>query len=121
MFLWHYLEPWRVSAIGYSHLVISVDYPPTLTQLTNGNSSSCTASAAQACLMYSALASGVKSGFAFTYSPDTAVSPLATYTIHADPLSRGTSGRRSFRTDQPGVIRFNPAGAATVSDPPIPM
>lgn len=99
----------------------SVGYPPTLVELTDGGNSPCTPSSTQACLMDLSLASGTKSGYNFVYAPDTSSSIPPGYTIHADPISRGSTGRRSFFTDQPGVIHYNPAGPATVNDPPIPM
>jgi type IV pilus assembly protein PilA len=99
----------------------SVGYPPTLVELTDGGNSPCTPSSTQACLIDLSLASGTKSGYTFTYAPDTSASVPPGYTIHADPISRGSTGRRSFFTDQPGVIHYNPAGPATVNDPPIPM
>ncbi len=73
------------------------------------------------------LAAGTKSGYRFTYTPGIAA-PLtnpacpggfATYTINADPVARGTTGQRSFFTNQSGVIRFNMAAPAGVVDPVI--
>jgi len=41
------------------------------------------------------------------------------YEIHADPITRGTTGNRSFFTDQTGVIRVNPEDEATANSPPL--
>jgi hypothetical protein len=41
------------------------------------------------------------------------------YTITAVPSNIGTTGQRQFFTDQSGVIRANPSGAATVASTPI--
>src|SRR5712692_4165546 len=42
-----------------------------------------------------------------------------TYTITADPTSRGNTGQRGFFTDQTFVIRANSTGTASATDPPI--
>ncbi len=66
-------------------------------------------------------AATAKSGYYFTYS---GFSPLATaakgctnpgvqaMAVDAQPAIVGTTGQRSFCTDQTGVIRFDPTGAA---------
>ena len=72
----------------------------------------------QACLIDPVLASGTKSGYVFTWLGD-ALTPSVAYTINGDPIARGSSGRRSFFTNYPGVIRYNDAAPATVSDPTI--
>jgi type IV pilus assembly protein PilA len=84
------------------------------------------------------LASGRKSGYAFTYTPvfpgngaAPVISPKAAakgctsggasgFTVKADPLQRGTTGARSFFVDQTGVIRFSANGeSATADSPPL--
>jgi hypothetical protein len=84
------------------------------------------------------LISGRKHGYTFTYTPQfpdgakaPVISPKAAakgctaggasgYTVTADPVQRGTSGRRSFYTDQSGVIRFSANGeSATADSPPL--
>jgi type IV pilus assembly protein PilA len=84
------------------------------------------------------LASGQKSGYVFTYTPQfpndasgPVVSPKAAargctsggasgFTVAADPLQRGTTGVRSFFTDQTGVIRYSANGeSATADSPPL--
>lgn len=84
------------------------------------------------------LASGQKSGYIFTYTPQfpndasgPVVSPKAAargctsggasgFTVAADPLQRGTTGVRSFFTDQTGVIRYSANGeSATADSPPL--
>lgn len=62
----------------------------------------------------------LKSGYIFVYTPATAAfGTVAAYQITADPQARGSTGRRSFFTNEPLVIRSNPTAAATVGDPPI--
>jgi type IV pilus assembly protein PilA len=60
-----------------------------------------------------------KSGYTFKYAGTTAYAPTAcgspgwqTYAIDATPLTVGTTGQRSFCTDESGVIHFDPTGAA---------
>jgi Xaa-Pro aminopeptidase len=66
------------------------------------------------------LAQGSKDGYIFLYRPSTSSGSVAvTYTIQANPVSPGQTGRTYFFTDQSGVIRFNLSQAATRSDPPI--
>jgi len=78
-----------------------------------------------------------KSGYTITYVPTTAPNgeqpalsseaaqrgcrvPGATgFEVHADPITRGTTGQRSFFTDQTGVIRSNAEGPASADSPPL--
>ena len=66
------------------------------------------------------LASGVKQGYAITYTPLTtdAQGHTATFSVNADPLT-STTGQRHFYTDQSGVIRSNNSVAAGPTDLPI--
>jgi prepilin-type N-terminal cleavage/methylation domain-containing protein len=78
------------------------------------------ATAATADLIDSVLAAGTKSGYVFTYAAGAAVGGTVNiYTITAVPSNVGTTGQRQFFTDQSGVIRANPSGAATVASTPI--
>lgn len=79
------------------------------------------ASSAAADLLDSVLAGGVKSGYRFTYSPiatDPAGNVLS-YTVTATPVSPGTTGQRSFFTDQSGTIRSSSNGIADASSTPL--
>ena len=63
-----------------------------------------------------------KSGYNFAYTPggsNTTFGFIAAYEISADPQARGSSGQRSFYTNEPLVIRSNPTAVATASDPPL--
>jgi type IV pilus assembly protein PilA len=87
-------------------------FPPALPSL--GPSSSPTSTAAD--LIDSALVTGVKSGYTFTF---TASSPYQQYKITASPITPTISGLRYFYTDQSGVIRVNLTATATSTDTPI--
>jgi type IV pilus assembly protein PilA len=39
------------------------------------------------------------------------------FEVHADPITRGTTGQRSFYADETGVIRYNVDGPATADSP----
>ena len=57
-----------------------------------------------------------KSGYNFTYANPAA----GTYTITADAVTQGSTGTRSFFSDQTLVIRAkNPGPGATVASPPL--
>jgi prepilin-type N-terminal cleavage/methylation domain-containing protein len=61
-----------------------------------------------------------KSGYIFTYSPGVVINgEIATYTINADPISRGTTGTTSYFVDQTGVIRQNTSTQASAADSPL--
>jgi hypothetical protein len=79
------------------------------------------ASSALADLIDSVLASGVKSGYSFAYSPGVADpnGNYQTYVVTAKPTIPGVSGQRYFYTDQTGVIRADSATPATSASTPI--
>jgi type IV pilus assembly protein PilA len=78
-------------------------------------------SSASADLVDSALASGVKSGYKFTFTAAVTdpAGHVLSYGISATPLVPGTTGQRSFFTDQSGTVRASQSGAADSSSPPI--
>jgi prepilin-type N-terminal cleavage/methylation domain-containing protein len=79
------------------------------------------ASSASADLVDTVLSSGVKAGYRFTYVPGT-TDPgghVLTYSVTATPVSPGSSGQRSFYTDQSGTIRNTSSGTADSNSAPI--
>jgi type IV pilus assembly protein PilA len=92
-------------------------YPSALSNL--GPATPATATSAD--LIDSVLASGSKSGYSFIYSVGASDSSggVLSYSVTAVPISTGTTGQRSFFTDQTGVIRTNPIGTATAASSPI--
>jgi type IV pilus assembly protein PilA len=107
----------QTAIIAYSTSYSNIGYPVQLSDLGTGGASPCVAAPNQACLIDQVLANGTKSGYVLTYIQDASTTPSNGYTINADPISRGRTGRRSFFTDTPGVIRFNPLAPATAADP----
>jgi hypothetical protein len=67
------------------------------------------------------LASGTKSSYVFTYTPGEKDRDgrVFGYTINADPIKTGITGRYHYFTDESGVIRQETGGRATKESPPI--
>jgi len=104
-------------------------FPPSLAAV--GESSAGHSNRNHAQLLDPILPTGRKDGYAFSYialpaivGPEPPDTPQATangcavrggigFTIHADPVIRGTTGLRSFFADETGVIRFESDGAAS--------
>jgi len=107
------------SLTAYAITYTGIGYAAQLTDLGDGGTSPCVATPLQACMIDGSLANGVKSGYILTYVQDATNTPSTGYTLNADPISRGSTGRRSFFTNTPGVIRYNTAAVATVTDPVI--
>jgi prepilin-type N-terminal cleavage/methylation domain-containing protein len=64
----------------------------------------------------------VKAGYIFTYVPtgaNTTFGFIAQYNVLADPQARGSSGQRSFISNESAVIRANATATATLSDNPL--
>jgi prepilin-type N-terminal cleavage/methylation domain-containing protein len=63
------------------------------------------------------LASGMKSGYTFIYTPGAA---NQSYTLTATPIALGTTGQNMYFTDQSGVIRMDTSGSgASATSTPI--
>lgn len=79
------------------------------------------ASSANADLIDSVLSSGVKAGYRFAYVPGTTdpAGHVLTYSIVATPVAPGSSGQRSFYTDQSGTLRNTSSGTADSNSAPI--
>jgi type IV pilus assembly protein PilA len=88
------------------------NYPSALASL--GPSTAPTSTTAD--LIDSALVTGSKSGYKFTYSSP---SPYQQYSITASPITPGVTGQRYFYTDQSGVIRVDLTQTAVSTDNPI--
>jgi type IV pilus assembly protein PilA len=111
------LRTLNTSAVTYSSTYPANGYPATLVSM--GGPSPCTAVPATACLIDAVLAAGTKSGYTFKWTTD-GQTPSVGYSITSIPISVGTSGQRSFFTDQSGVIRYQTTGATPlITDPPL--
>jgi type IV pilus assembly protein PilA len=78
-------------------------------------------SSAAADLIDSGLATGIKSGYKFNFAviAADAAGNVVSYAITAVPVTPGSTGVRSFYTDESGTIRVSPNGTADSSSPPI--
>ena len=94
-------------------------FPPSLHSLgpVTGGGANCNA----ADLIDQVLAAGTKSGYNFAYIPGApvtfappgcAIAGATSYTITATPVTVGSTGQRSFCTDESRVIRQDSTGAA---------
>jgi len=97
----------NTSEIAYSSAYPMVGYSATLADLGPAVSG----------YLDSVLASGTKNGYVFTYVKDTSASPSVGYTLNADAVTRGTTGQRSFWSNQLNVTHYNMTAAATSTDP----
>jgi type IV pilus assembly protein PilA len=119
----------EVAAISYSTQYRN-GFPPTLAALDGEGSGGPSCDHAQ--LIERGLGLGQMNGYVFEYmatgtetSADDArargcsVSGSSSFEVHADPITRGTTGERSFYTDQTGVIRFEERAPATAASAPV--
>ena len=112
------LEALTESALLYSNSYGG--FPHTLSDMGPAAGGTAATSAA-ADLIDSVLAGGVKSGYRFAYVPvarDPAGNVLS-YTVTATPVAPGSSGQRSFFTDQSGTIRSTSSGTADSTSAPL--
>jgi type IV pilus assembly protein PilA len=103
-------------------------FPPSLADLGPPPGGGDNATCDYANLIDSGLAAGRKSGYVFTYTGSNPLPSAAqgcakagfnSYTINADPITRGQTGQRSFFDDPSGTIHVNTSQPATASDPPL--
>jgi prepilin-type N-terminal cleavage/methylation domain-containing protein len=115
------------AAVNYS-AIYGNGFPPSLQALGPPAGGGAGSSCDSANLIDSALASGRKSGYIFTYqganplptaAPSCSQPGFNSFTINADPVTRGTTGQRSFFMDTSGTIRFNATQPASLNDPPV--
>ena len=110
------LRTLNTSAVAYS--TTYGNYPPSLASLgpiaSGGTPTSTTADLVDSVLGQDP---ATKAGYTFVYAGTG--SPTSSYTITATPLTVGSTGQRGFFTNQTGVIRADPSGAATSASTPI--
>ena len=111
------LRTLNTSSVAYSTTYGA--YPTNLSNL-GPIASGGTPSSALADLIDSVLAAGIKSGYTIAYTGVAGTGGvIASYHITATPVTQGVTGQRGFYTDQSGVIRSDPAGAATSASTPL--
>jgi type IV pilus assembly protein PilA len=108
-----------LNSAAISYFTTYGSFPLALSNL--GPAAPTTSNVTSADLIDSALASGAKNGYTFTWLPahPDASGNIDKYTITAQPTAPGTTGQRSFYTDQSRVIRANVNGSADVNSTPL--
>ena len=109
----------NTAAVTYAADYPNVGFSTSLEAL--GGSTPCTASPTTACLIDQVLASGNKSGYTFTYeaSDSNGDQVMDAYSVQAVPVTPGTTGFRSFCSDETGVIRYTTSEPCTKESPPL--
>jgi len=103
----------NTAEITFTTLFPTFGYAASLNSLGPGGTCN---SPANACIIDSVLAGGIKSGYTFTYVQDASSTPSPGYTINADPITRGITGQRSFYSDQSNVTHYNQTAVAGPAD-----
>ena len=109
----------NTAEVSYQTLFPTVGFSPSLAALGDGGTSPCPGTSTASCYIDSALASGTKSGYTFTFTQDTSMTPSVHYTVVVDPSSRGVTGQRGFYSSDSNVTRYNAVGSAGSADSPL--
>ena len=113
------LHALNTAEISYSSAFPAIGFSASLANLGDGGLSPCPGSSTASCYIDPNLASGTKSCYIFTYTPDATSTPAQHYTVNVDPVSRGISGQRSFFSSDANVTRYNTGAAASSADSPL--
>jgi type IV pilus assembly protein PilA len=113
----------NIRTVNTAETVYSIQYGTGYsTQLVFlGDAGGTTSTAVNAVLIDRVLATGTKSGYNFIYlvtAADGNGNPVS-YSINANPVVQGATGRRFFYSDQTCIIRVNNNAAAGNNDPAI--
>ena len=109
------LRTYTTAMLAYSAQCQDIGFPNALTGLGPG-AGDCTGMGIVDEILGGSVTPS-KNGYTFTYVVVPGVSTNDGYTLNADPQLRGTTGRRSFYTDQVGVIYYNQSAPASPADP----
>lgn len=109
----------NTAEISYSTSFSGIGYSAALADLGDGGTTPCAGTATASCYIDSSLASGTKSGYTFTYTQDSSSTPALHYKILVDPVTRGSSGQRSFYSSDSNLTRYNTAATAGSTDVPL--
>jgi prepilin-type N-terminal cleavage/methylation domain-containing protein len=111
------LKTLNTSAVMYSNSYGG--FPHSISDMGSGGTAMPSSAAAD--LIDPVLATGIKSGYKFTFTP-VLIDPsgnVVSYAITAVPVTPGTTGQRSFFTDPSGTVRANTGSVADSSSRPI--
>ena len=93
---------------SYYSVVVPHEYPDSLAILGNPG-------ALGPAFIDSTLATGIKSGYIYTYQKTSVV----TFVLYIDPQVPGRTGERFFYTDETGIMTANKGGRAGPNDPSV--
>jgi type IV pilus assembly protein PilA len=108
----------NTAMVTYQSQCPAIGYPASLVDLGPSAPSGCVGGANIVDNIIGS-ANPQKSGYSFTYAPLAGGGINGSYTLNADPQSRGVTGQRSFFTDPSGVIRYNQVAPAANTDTPL--
>jgi prepilin-type N-terminal cleavage/methylation domain-containing protein len=116
----------NTAEVTYSSTYPTLGFAPDLNTLGPGGTAGASASSANAQMLDSVLgcpagvgtASCLKSGYNFYITAGAEV-PLGSYTVNANPVTLGQTGKRYFYSDGSGLILYNTTAIATLVDQPI--
>ena len=105
----------HTAEVLYAMQYPELGYAPNLAYLgPNGTTCENVSSTASCIIMDEGLTSGTKNGYVFVITGDGQM-PSANYTLRADPVSDGISGRCGFSAGQGGDITINPSSGGPAS------
>jgi len=110
------LRTYNTAMVSYYTQCPTIGYPADLTKLGPG-AGDCTGANLVDNVLGGAATSVNKSGYTFTYAVVNSGGLNGAYTINANPLVCGSSGIKTFYTDQTAVIRGPQSNTSTSCTP----
>jgi prepilin-type N-terminal cleavage/methylation domain-containing protein len=108
----------NTAMVSYNSAYPTVGFAANLTALTSNGCAP--PDSTQACLIDTQLASGTKSGYAFS-AAGSGTSPASSYYAAASPLTPNQTGVRSFCSIADAVVRYSSAALATCAGTETPL
>jgi prepilin-type N-terminal cleavage/methylation domain-containing protein len=110
----------NTAEVTYNSTYFTVGYSATLVRLGPGGVAvACPAVpvAATSCLIDGVLASGVKGGYTYGYTPTVGGALNTGYQVAAKPTTANSTGVRAFCSFEDAVVRVDPTGALAATCP----
>ena len=104
----------NTAMVTYNSTYPTVGFATNLTAL-GPNASPCVPAQANACLIDSVLAGGIKSGYSFV-AANAGAAPAVQYYVAGTPVAPNQSGVRSFCSYEDAVVRVQTAGGAIAGE-----
>ena len=109
----------NTAEVSYNSTYPTVGYSADLVSLgPGGPTATCPTPpvAATACLIDGVLATGIKGGYTYGFTP-TGAAPATGYQVAAKPTTANSTGVRSFCSFEDAVVRVDPTGALAATCP----